>query len=137
MEPNAFVGKKEKPAEAELAKALGKASKLWSDTLKTLADVAPDQEWHSYSIKAGWALKLKKKDRVIVYLSPRNGWFLASFALGEKAVQEALQSKLSETTLKSIKAAKKYAEGTAVRIEVRTSSDISAVEKIAVIKAAN
>ncbi|HET9699138.1 MAG TPA: DUF3788 family protein [Terriglobales bacterium] len=137
MQANAFVGKKEKPTESELANALGTAKKLWSDAVKALAEVAPDQEWHSYSIKAGWALKLKMKERVIVYLSPRKGSFLASFALGDKAVKAALQSPLSEEELKLIKEAKKYAEGTAVRIEVHEARDVAVVKTIATIKAAN
>ncbi len=137
MEPNAFVGKKEKPTEAELANALGKAKKLWSDALKALAEYAPDQEWHSYSIKAGWALKLKVKERVIVYLSPRKGSFLASFALGEKAVKTALQSGLPDATVKLIRAGKRYAEGTAVRIEVHEAVDVAIVKTLAQIKSAN
>ncbi len=137
MEPNAFVGKKEKPTEAELANALGKAKKLWSDALKALAEYAPDQEWHSYSIKAGWALKLKLKETVIVYLSPRKGSFLASFALGEKAVKTALQSGLPDATVKLIRAGKRYAEGTAVRIEVHEAVDVAIVKTLAQIKSAN
>jgi hypothetical protein len=137
VEPNAFVGWTEKPTEAELVKALGKAMPVWREALKKLEEVGSDREWHSYSIKAGWALKLKKKDRVIVYLSPRKGWFLASFSLGEKAVRAAKESDLPEPLLKLIGEAKKYAEGTAIRIEVRGAGDVAAVKTLAEIKVAN
>ena len=137
MEPNAFVGWKKMPTDAELAKALGKAIPVWEEALRRLEEIAPDREWHSYSIKAGWAMKLKKKDRVIVYFSPRRDSFQASFALGDRAVKAALQGELPEAIVNLIQGAKKYAEGTAVRIEVRGQSDIEVIEKIAIIKAAN
>jgi hypothetical protein len=88
-------------------------------------------------LKAGWALKLKKQDRVIVYLSPRRGWLLASFALGDKAVKAAKASDLPKPVLKLISEAKKYAEGTAVRIEVKSAKDGEVVRKLAKVKVEN
>lgn len=95
-----------------------------------------DQEWNSYSPKAGWALRLKRAQRNIVYLSPCRGSFLASFALGDKAVQTARQSKLPAAVIKTINEAKRYAEGTGVRLEVKSARDIGAVKKLAAIKLA-
>lgn len=69
--------------------------------------------------------------------TPCKGYFLASFALGEKAVKAAHESDLPAPILEIIDGAKKYFEGRAVRIEVRTAKDVRNVEKIAVIKMAN
>jgi hypothetical protein len=70
------------------------------------------------------------KDRTILYLSPGNKEFRASFALGDKAVQQTQQSELSSSVKKMIKSAKHYAEGTAARIEVRDPEDIETVKAL-------
>jgi hypothetical protein len=75
-----------------------------------------------------------RKGRVIVYLSPQHGGFLASFALGEKAIAPAKSCKLPPKILKIISEAKRYAEGTAVRIQVTNKPDVAAVAKLAAIK---
>jgi len=67
-------------------------------------------------------------------LTPRDGHFLSSFALGEKAVKAANEDDLPESVLKVIDNAKKYAEGRGVRLEVRNGRDVRNVEKLAVIK---
>lgn len=135
---NAFVGKSKQPTEAELGAELG-AGKAWWDQL--VSDITAQhgfsQEWNSYSKKAGWSLRLKHGDRNIVYLSPFHGCFQASFALGDKAVKAALASGLPKPAIKLIKEAKRYAEGTAVRIEVKGTEDVEIVKKLAAIKLAN
>lgn len=139
MLANAFVDKPTKPTNAELAAALGPAKTLWDQLLAGLAERCSIdvQEWSSYSRKAGWSLSVKHKQRVIVYLSPCQGCFRASFALGGKAVQAARQSGLPADVIRIIDQAKRYAEGTAVRIEVKAAKDLPIVEKLAAVKLAN
>jgi len=139
MLPNAFIGKSDKPTEKELAAALGSAKKLWD---KLVADLVKEngidtQEWNSYSVKAGWSLRLKVKNRNIIYLCPCKSCFFVSFALGDKAVKEALQSKFPPRVIKIIKEAKRYAEGTGVRLEIKKTEDIDIAKKLAAIKLAN
>ena len=117
---------------------LGGAKPLWNELLAELtADHKLTREWNSYSIKAGWSLRLKRKQRNILYLSPSRGGFMASFALGDKAIQAARASDLPARALKIIAEAKKYAEGTAVRIEVKGTEDLAAIKKLVEIKLAN
>jgi hypothetical protein len=139
LAPNAFIGKPAPPTASELATALRKSSLLWERLIRELktAQLIDGQEWHSYSKKAGWSLKLKRDDRVILYMSPLDGCFRASFALGEKALQAARASGLSAATLKLLAEAKKYAEGTAARIEVRSAEDVETVKKLAKAKVEN
>jgi hypothetical protein len=139
MLPNAFIGKTKEPTEGELSAELGSAKKLWDKLAAELVDeLGVDiPEWNSYSRKAGWALRLKREDRNIVYLSPHRGCFTASFALGDKAVQAARRSKLPKRVLHIIKKAKRYAEGTAVRIEVKGAEDVAVVKKLAALKLEN
>jgi Protein of unknown function (DUF3788) len=139
MLANAFAGKPDQPTESELAAALGPAKSIWDRLLAELAQKCDlvTREWNSYSRKAGWSLRLKDGDRNIVYLSPGPGCLMASFALGDKAVRAARESKLPKTVLDLIENAKRYAEGTAVRLEVRVPKDIAAVIKLATIKLEN
>ncbi|MBZ5591670.1 MAG: DUF3788 domain-containing protein [Acidobacteriia bacterium] len=139
MLPNAFIGKEKKPTEAELAAELGPAKSLWDRLIAELADESNivTQEWNSYSPKAGWLLRLKREKRTILYLSPCRGCFRASLALGEKAVQAARQSGLPQRVMKVIDEAKRYAEGTGVRIDVNGPGDIPIVKKLAAVKLEN
>jgi hypothetical protein len=82
-------------------------------------------------------LRLKRKDRAIVYLSPCQDCFRASFALGDKAVKAARQSGLPAPVITIIDEAKRYAEGTGVRLDVKTAKDAAAVKKLAKIKLDN
>jgi len=139
MLPNAFIGKAKRPSESELAAELSSGKKLW-DALAAIMEEElglDSQEWNSYSPKAGWALRWKRKERNIVYLSPHRGCFTASFALGDKALQAAREQALPAPALKIIKEAKKYAEGTAVRITVKAPADIEVVRKLAMAKLEN
>jgi hypothetical protein len=136
---NAFIGCERSPSDEELAAALGSAGAVWERLLQDLsADFElTETDWHSYSRKAGWALRVKKGERNIVYLSPQEGSFLAAFALGEKAMAAARASRLPAAAAAILDSAKKYAEGTAVRIEVKSARDIPVVKKLVAAKLAN
>lgn len=135
---NAFIGHEKEPADREVNAALGAAKPPWNQLLAELtADHKLTREWNCYSIKAGWSLRLKRLERNIVYLSPSRGGFMASFALGDKAIQAARASNLPSQVLKAIAGAKKYAEGTAVRIEVKGTEDIAAIKRLVEIKLCN
>ncbi len=126
MQPNAFIGKSKKPTENDLSAELGAAKPLWDQLLTELADLHDSglHEWHCYSLKAGWSLKVKHGTRTILYLSP------AAAASGRRLLWATRQSKPRSTAifppgvLKIIREAKRYAEGTAVRIEVKTGKDL-------------
>jgi Protein of unknown function (DUF3788) len=122
-----------------LSAALGDAKALWDNLLVELAGKLKltAQEWNSYSPKAGWSLRLKHKDRNILDLAPRKGSFLASFVLGDKAVAAARQSDLPQSVIKIINAARRYAEGTAVRLEITAAKHIAAVIHLAGLKLAH
>ncbi len=139
MLPNAFLDKSTKPTAAELAAELGAAKSLWD---QVVADVASEngldvQEWKSTSRKYGWSLRLRLKQRTIVYLSPHHGCFTASFVLGDKAVKAARAAGLPALVIKMLDEAKRYAEGTGLRIEVKGSKDVAIVEKLSAIKLQN
>lgn len=139
MLPNAFAGQSTRPTEAELTEMLGDTHALWQALIADLKhDLKLDgQEWKTYSVKAGWSLRLQLKKRNIVYLGPRTGCFMVAFVLGDKAIAVARKSKLPKSVLKLIDQAKRYPEGTAVRIEVHGDKDLGAVKTLAKIKVEN
>jgi hypothetical protein len=129
---NAFVDKCEQPADDEVAAELGRSKSVWDRLLQELAQEYQlvDREWHSYSRKAGWALRLKRGDRSIVYLGPGHGCFRVSFVLGDKAVEAARAARLPQSVLDIIAVAKRYPEGTAVRLTLSAARDLPAVKKL-------
>jgi hypothetical protein len=136
MLPNAFIGKPEKPSDDELTAELGLARVLWDQLIARLAAESNIvvQEWNSYSPKAGWALRLKVKNRNILYLSPCRGGFRAALVLGDRAVEAARQSALPRKVAAIVEQGKRYPEGTAVRMDVTGAKDIAAIVKLASIK---
>ncbi len=77
---------------------------------------------------------LKQRKRTILYLTPSERFFYAGFALGEKAVVAARRSGLPASVLTVIDTARKYAEGRAVRLEIRTVEDVGHVLAVAATK---
>jgi len=135
---NAFINKTKKPTDSELTEALGPGRTLWDaliDAAKEL-DVV-DQEWNSFSPKYGWSLRLKKKKRNILYLSPSHGSFLASLILGDRAMEAARRSRLSKSIMKTLSEATKYPEGTAIRVNVKQKKDIETILKLLPFKLEN
>ncbi len=139
MVTNAFVGKSQKPTETELAVQLGASKGVWDQLLAELANEFDlmTTEWNSYSPKAGWSLRLRRGERNIVYLSPGVNCFMASFALGDKAVRAARKSNVPKMLMHIIDESKRYAEGTAVRLDVKGPKDLAAIKSLVAIKLAN
>jgi len=133
---SAFDDESRPPEDADLARALKSSFAFWKDLKKRIASrfTPLSFEWGFTSKTTGWGMRLKHKERIILYMTPCEGYFLASFALGEKAIKAAYDSDLPTSILKVIEGAKKYAEGTGVRLEVRTAKDVRNVETLALIK---
>ena len=138
MSPSAFLDRGSPPSEQELEVVLGRSSSLWAELRTDLAsDFAPLSEKWSFSGKThGWILRLQQKKRTVLYMVPCPGYFVASFALGEKAYQTAHASRLPARVLEILQHAPKYPEGRGVRLEVRVGKDLSNVEALAAIKMA-
>ena len=139
MTPNAFIGKTEKPTDAELTAALGPARVVWDQLLEELDREfgVNVHEWNSYSPKAGWSLRVKRKARTIVWLGPRAGAFVAAFIFGDQAMRAARAGKLPQRIVKIMNEAPKYPEGTGIRIALKTPKDVTGIKMLAAIKIAN
>lgn len=134
MDSSIFTDKDHLPTQVDIEKVLGKSYVWWQELVKYVFDQHPvaREEWN-YS-KAGWNCRVKDSKRVIVYLMPCDGFFRASFVLGAKATTVILGSDISEDIKAAIAAAKVYAEGRGVRIEVKDKKTLQSVIKIAQVK---
>lgn len=136
---NAFIGITAQPTEEEVAAVLDKSAAFWTEFLHWMADEqgVGELEWKSLSPKYGWSLRLKRKKRTIVYLGPCKGCFRVSFVLGDRAVEAARTCGLPKPVLKALGEARRYAEGTGVRMIIKESKDLAAVRKLALVKLVN
>ncbi len=139
MALSAFDDTTKEPTREELTEVLGQATRLWDQLILNLRSrFGPlAEEWGFSGKRWGWALRLKHKKRAVLYLTPSDGFFYAGFALGHKAVDAAHESDLPPSVLAIIDSSQKYAEGRAVRIEVRSDVDVRSVTQLADIKMAN
>ena len=137
---NAFIGKTERPSAEELAGVLGPSEKLWNEFVDWTATELgiTTQEWKGVSPKKyGWSLRLKIKARNIVYLGPSTGCFQVAFVLGDRALMAAKEAHLPAAVTQAIAEAQRYAEGTGLRLVVKSARDLRAIRKLAEIKAAS
>lgn len=137
--PNAFVGKITRPSDSDLERALGRAKPVWDRLIADLAsehDVAV-QEWKSYSAKSGWALRLKRGKRTIVWLAACEGCFQVAFIFGDRALAAARQARLPARMQRLLDEAPRYPEGTGVRLQIKAAKDIPLVKTLAAIKLQN
>lgn len=139
MLENAFINRPAAPADADVGAALGPAKAAWDEFLDDLAreKIADTRIWKSHSPKWGWSLRVLKKKRTIVWLSPGRGGFNVLFILGDKAVAAARAAKLPRAVVSALDAAPKYPEGTGLRLIAKSPRDVPALLRLAAIKAAN
>ena len=127
------------PDDVQVKDVLGKTFRFWTAIKKYFEDKQIDvqEEWKFWGQKYGWSMRLKHKKRNILYLVPSEGYFMAAFVFGDKAVAAAENSTLPESILDMIRSARKYAEGRGFRFEVRGQEDVENTKKLIEIKMAN
>jgi len=124
VEPSAFIDKSGAPARDALEATLGAAYRWW-EALEVRLAIDNDPvlaDWTYSGRRHGWALRLKHRDRPIVYLTPLAGRFRANLAIPERAMTAALEADLPELVLAIVASAPVYVEGRAVRFEVATTA---------------
>ncbi len=139
MALSAFDDKTREPQSQELEAVLSGTADLWRQLISSLgSEYHPlAEDWVFSGKKWGWALRLKHKKRAVLYMTPAAGCFHVGFALGGKAVAAAHRSALPPAMLELIDGAQQYAEGRAVRLEVRERGQLESILEIARIKMAN
>jgi hypothetical protein len=136
METSIFMNKNETPDDVTLLALLGDLFETWMKIREYVSDVYPKarEEWNFPGQKYGWSFRIKDKKRTIIYLLPRDKYFLVAFVFGEKATADATGSGISEEVKEIIASARVYAEGRGFRIEVRTDENLEDIKKLIDIK---
>ena len=135
MALSAFDDKSHRPGGDELKRTLGKSAPLWDQLIGETREVHASikGEWNFAGAKYGWSLRLKQRDRVVLYMTPQAGQFLFGMALGEKAVAAA-GTRLPVSVRTLIDDAPRYAEGRGIRFTVTRRADVAAARRLAALK---
>jgi hypothetical protein len=121
MDKSIFTDKTFTPDINDLEKALGDTYNLWNEVVAYTHQKYPAaiDEWSYPGEKYGWSFKVKDKKRALVYLLPRDAYFKVAMVFGQKAVDAIMESSISDAIKQELQAAKAYAEGTGIRIEIK------------------
>jgi hypothetical protein len=132
MTLSAFDGAAHPPRESELREVLGPAAATWLGLIAYVRETHPPsvELWHHGGAEFGWNLRLKRKKRIIAYLTPQAGGFLVGLVLGEKAVERARAGGLAEPIQALVDAAPRYAEGRGLRMPIETLEDLLGAERL-------
>jgi len=139
MALSALDDKSRRPDEKQVAKVLGDGYSLWTALMRFIEEAwTPAQgEWNYSGEKYGWSFRAKRKDRNIVYLIPALGFFKAAFVFGDRAVEAVERSDVQEPVKAELRAARKYAEGRGIRLDVKDRRALADIRTLIGIKLAN
>lgn len=136
MDKSIFSEKSRVPTDDEVNQALNSCSCLWyeiHDYVHSQYEKSID-EWSYPGEKYGWSFRIKDKKRAILYLLPRDQYFKVAFVFGQKAFDHIMQSEIAENIKAELRAAKPYAEGRGIRIDVREKEDLDDIFRLIGIK---
>jgi len=127
------------PDEKDLKIALGETYAFWKEIMDFVVLKYPKaaMEWSYPGSKYGWSFRLKDRKRVIIYLLPRERYFKAAFVFGQKAYELVLDSPISESIKTELAAARVYAEGRGIRIDVKDKNVIDDIKQLIEMKLLN
>jgi hypothetical protein len=134
-----FSNKDQQPTTNDLKDVLGEPFIIWNQLEVFTKSNYPKaiSDWHFSGEKFGWSYRVKDNKRVILYLLPRDRFFKVALVFGQKAVGQILNSGICEAIKTDLMAAKAYAEGRGIRIEVRDASNLEDIRKLIQFKIMN
>ncbi|XZF15946.1 DUF3788 family protein [Chitinophagaceae bacterium MMS25-I14] len=137
MDKSIFTDKKTIPDAVALLHSLGNTYTLWQEIAAYVCHAYPQaaDEW-SYSGN-GWSFRIKDKKRVIIYLLPRDGFFKVALVFGQKATDAIMKSNVAQEIKAELGAAKVYAEGRGIRIDIKNARMLDDIKELVDIKLAN
>jgi hypothetical protein len=132
-----FDDRSHPPTPAAVRRALGPTARLWTTLLATARALAGpvSEEWNFAGAKFGWSMRVKRGDRILLYLTPQSGAFVVGVVLGDKAVEAARAAgTVSQAALTLVAGAPKYAEGRGVRVQVTSDDELLVAVDLAKMK---
>lgn len=136
MALSALTDKSRAPEAAAVAAVLGPAATWWDDLVRRVtARFGPiTEEWKHPGAKYGWSLRLKRRERNLIYLIPGHGSFLVALVFGERAVEAIRASDVRDDVKAMVEAATPYVEGRGIRFAVTGKADLALVERLLELK---
>jgi hypothetical protein len=136
MDQSIFLNKAIIPDDKDLKNELGETYAYWKEIMDFVVLKYPKaaKEWSYPGSKYGWSFRLKDKKRVIIYLLPRERYFKVALVFGQKAYDLIIESAISESIKNELAAARVYAEGRGIRIDVKDSAILDDIKKLVKIK---
>lgn len=120
MEERPFLDKNSKPTEQTLQIAFGDVYTYYERLMSIPASFSKD--WN-FSKSSGWMLKVHDKKKALFYLIPLKNEFKISMAIRENERKSFLGDDELKTIHETIKSAKKYREGYALRFNIKDEVD--------------
>jgi hypothetical protein len=139
MDKSIFTEKAKVPTDDDLIERIGVNYHLWQlikDYVHMRYPKAID-EWNFSGEKYGWSFRIKDKKRAILYFLPRANYFKVAFVFGQKATDMVMKSKISNAIKTELDAARVYAEGRGIRIDVNSLEITDDIKELINIKLAN
>ena len=139
MDISVFTDKKYTPNNNDLKVSLRNTCSFWHSIAAYVHQKYPDaiDEWNYSGDKYGWSFRIKDKKRAIIYLLPRDTFFKVAFVFGQKTTDIIMNSEISESIKTEINAAKVYAEGRGIRIEIKDENLLKDIQFLIDVKLAN
>ncbi len=119
----------------ELGESIQYLNLIQSEIQNKFGDLTP--EWKHYGAKSGWILKLFSKKRNVLFVIPLQGFFKVAFTFGDKAANNILEGNFPDSKKEELVAAKKFAEGRTIQLEVKTAGQCEYILEIIHIKMKN
>ncbi len=131
-----FTNKNKQPDNKDLKVSLGDTYAVWQSIREyVLLNPKTFEEWNCSNY--GWSLRIKDNKRATIYLLPREGFFKAAFVFGQKATDMILKSTVADTIKSELNAARVYAEGRGIRIDIKNEGLTGDLIQLIDIKLAN
>jgi hypothetical protein len=131
MAESIFSEKVTIPNDDLLENALKISNALWDKMIEISGGRG---EWKFYTKAAGWTYSIKKNQRTLFYMIPKDGWFKLTFVFGERAIEAAKLTNLPKQTLNALLTAKRYVEGRSITIKIESNADIPTAQKLLQLK---
>ncbi|HET6558771.1 MAG TPA: DUF3788 domain-containing protein [Prolixibacteraceae bacterium] len=139
MDTSIFTDKNIVPTDVNLSESLGLCYDLWQNIKEYVLLKYPKAtaEWNYPGVKYGWSFRIKDKKRAIIYFLPREKYFKVAFVFGQKATDAVMASDVSEAIKSELNAARAYAEGRGITVEVKNSLVVNDIKELVDIKIAH
>jgi len=127
MEVRPFLDENSKPTEDALKTVLGNAYEYY----ERLMDIADSfiMDWN-FSKNSGWMLKAHDKKKALFYIIPLKNEFQISMAIRENERKAFLKDEELKMIHSTIKSAKQYREGFALRFNVNDDEYFKVIESL-------